>query len=476
MAGTTTQIRAGVVIAGRYRVIDRLGHGGMATVFLAEDTVLSRQVAVKRMHAAAAEGSAERFRREAQLGAALNHPNIVAVYDTLSGPDGVMIAMEYVPGRPLSELITAGALEPQEAIQILRDVADGLDYAHLRGVVHRDVKPANILVRDDGIVKLSDLGVATAAHVSRITATHDVLGTLGYIAPERLDGDAGGPPADIYSLAAVGFEALSGQRPQHGATPAEALSRSLSAPPPDLREAWPQAPAAAAAVLGRGLDPDPERRPMSAGRLIEELETALEPGGGTTVAVRPAKPVTITVSSRSFLRAIAIGGLAAGLAVVIAVLVASGDGGSPTASAPAANAGPDRPGQDSGPAGPTTTTTTTTTTTAPASAAPTAGASGAELNDQGYALTQAGRYEEAIPLLQRAVESFPDGTSDINYAYALFNLGQALRLAGRPDEAIPILEQRLEIPDQRAEVERELVAARAAAAGGEKPKKPKHEE
>jgi eukaryotic-like serine/threonine-protein kinase len=234
-------------------------------------------------------------------------------------------------------------------------------------------------------------------------------------------------------------------------------------------------------VLGRGLDPDPDRRPLSAGRLISELETALEPGGASTVATRPAKPVTITVSSRSLLRAIAIGGLAAGVAVVIAVLVASGDGGSPTASAPAANAGPDRPGegagQSSGDSGPIIeTTTATTTTTAPA---PAPGLSGAELNDQGYALTQAGRYEEAIPLLQRAVESFPNGTSDINYAYALFNLGQALRLAGRPDEAIPILEQRLEIPDQVETVERALAAARAAAAGGEKPKRPKkpnHEE
>jgi serine/threonine-protein kinase len=471
MAGTTIQIRAGVVIAERYRVIDRLGHGGMATVFLAEDMVLSRQVAVKRMHSAAAEGSAERFKREAQLGAALNHPNIVAVYDTLSGPDGVMIAMEYVPGRPLSELIAAGAVEPAEAIQILRDVADALDYAHLRGVVHRDVKPANILIRDDGVVKLSDLGVATAAHVSRITATHDVLGTLGYIAPERLDGEAGGPPADVYSLAAVAFEALSGQMPQRGATPAEALSRSVSEPPPDLREAWPRAPAAAAAVLGRGLDPDPDRRPLSAGRLISELETALEPGGAGAAASRPAKPVTITISSRSLLRATLIGGLAAVVAAVIALLAASGDGGSPTSSEQAANAGPNRSGQDSGPpaeAGSPSTPATPTTTPPPPPAAPATGLSGAELNEQGYALIQQGRYEEAVPVLQRAVDAFPEETSDLNYAYALYNLGNALRLAGRPEEAIPILEQRLQIPDQVSTVKRELAAARAAAGGGKR--------
>jgi eukaryotic-like serine/threonine-protein kinase len=467
MAGTTTQFRAGVVIAGRYRVIDRLGHGGMATVFLAEDQVLSRQVAVKRLHTAVAEGGAARFKREAQLGAALNHPNIVAVYDTLSGPDGVLIVMEYVPGQPLSGLIAVGPMEPGEAIRILRDVASGLDYAHLRGVVHRDVKPANVLVRDDGVVKLTDLGVATAAHVSRITATHDVLGTLGYIAPERLDGEPGGPPADVYSLAAVAFEVLSGQRPQRGATPAEALHRSVAEPPADLREAWPQAPGAAAAVLGRGLDADPDRRPLSAGRLIEELEAALQPGGTVTAADQAPGPVRISVSSGRRLRTALVGALLAVVAGVVALLLAGG-GEEPTTSGPAASAGPDRSSQGPGPSAndSPTTTTATTTTTAPAPPAAAAGLSGAELNDQGYALIQDGRYDEAVPVLQRAVGSFSEGTDDINYAYALFNLGNALRLAGQPEDAIPILEQRLEIRNQRGKVKRELAAARIAAAGG----------
>ena len=412
MAGTTSEIRAGVVIAGRYRIIDRLGHGGMATVFLAEDLVLSRQVAVKRLHTAAAEAGAERFKREAQLGAALNHANIVAVYDTLSGPDGVLIVMEYVPGQPLSGLIAAGAVEPGEAIRILREVARGLDYAHLRGVVHRDVKPSNILVRDDGVVKLSDLGVATAAHVSRITATHDVLGTLGYIAPERLDGEPGGPLADVYSLAAVAFEVLSGQRPQRGATPAEALHRSAAEPPPDLREAWPHAPAAAAAVLGRGLDPDPDRRQPSAGRLIEELEAGLQPSGAAPRRGPPASPVTITVPSRTLLRATLVGALLAVTAGVLALLLAGGDD-SPTSSGPAANAGASRSGQGSGPS------------------------TDAGLNDNdhhdndhragalrsdrgplrrgaqrpGLCADPSGDYEEAVPVLRRAVDSFPEGTT-----------------------------------------------------------------
>ena len=481
MAGTTTQIRAGLVIGDRYRVIDRLGHGGMATVFLAEDLVLSRQVAVKRLHTAAAAASAERFRREAQLGAALNHPNIVAVYDTISGPDGVLIVMEYVPGQPLSALSASGALEPGRVIRILRAVADGLDYAHARGVVHRDVKPANILVRDDGVVKLSDLGVATAAHVSRITATHDVLGTLGYIAPERLDGEAGGPPADVYALAAVAFEVLSGQRPHRGATPAELLRRSASEPPPDLREVWPHAPPPAAAVLGRGLDPDPDRRPLSAGSLIDELDAALERNGAIAAGSRHAKPVTITVSSATLLRAILIGGLLAATGAVIALLLSSGNSGSPTASGPVASAGGHGNGSQPGSGqaigeSSKTTTTTTTPTSAPPPAASTGSASGAQLNDQGYALIQAGSYDEAVAVLRRAVASFPKGTSDLNYAYALYNLGHALRLAGRPEKAIPILEERLQIPNQAATVRQELAAARAEVAGSKQGKKKKKKE
>ena len=467
MAGTTTQIRAGVVIAGRYRVIDRLGHGGMATVFLAEDRVLSRQVAVKRMHAAAAEGSAERFEREAQLGAALNHPNIVAVYDTVSGPDGVLIVMEYVPGQPLSGVIGAGALEPDEAIRILREVARGLDHAHHRGVVHRDVKPANILIRDDGVVKLSDLGVATAAHVSRITATHDVLGTLGYIAPERLDGEPGGPLADVYSLAAVAFEALSGQRPQRGSTPAEALHRSATDPPPDLRETWPLAPAAAAAVLERGLDPDPDRRPPSAGRLIEELEAGLEGSGAAAAARPPAEAVTIHGPVHNAL---------AGDPRRCAARGHGGRHGPPSGRWRRRLADQLGPGREHRPEplrpgpGPRERGERQQPRPPPPAAPST---SGAELNDEGYALIQAGRYEEAVPVLQRAVDSFPAGTTDLTYAYALFNLGHALRLAGRPEEAIPILERRLEIPNQVETVERELAAARAAAAGGKEPREPK---
>jgi eukaryotic-like serine/threonine-protein kinase len=258
MSFARTELPVDHMLVGRYRIADRLGAGGMAVVFLAEDTVLDRWVAIKRLRAAAPEHSAERFDREAKLGAWLNHPNLVTIYDTLSDEDGVLIVMEYVPGRALSQLIEHRRLEPGRAVATLWGVAAALDHAHAHGVVHRDVKPSNVLIRDDGVVKLADLGVATAAHVSRITTVSDVVGTLAYIAPERLEGEEkAGPPADVYSLAAVAFESLSGRRAQQASGPAEILEIASSRPPPELRDAWRKAPPAAAEVLRRGLSADP---------------------------------------------------------------------------------------------------------------------------------------------------------------------------------------------------------------------------
>jgi serine/threonine-protein kinase len=473
----TSEIQPDTLLAGRYRVMDRLGSGGMATVFLAEDTVLGRQVAVKRLHAAAPEDSAKRFVREARLGASLNHPNIVSVFDTVSTPQGLLIVMEYVPGTALSALVARGPLEPARAVEVLRGVAGALDHAHSHGVVHRDVKPANVLIRDDGAVKLADLGVATAAHVSHVTTATDIVGTLAYIAPERLDGDEiAGPPVDIYSFAAVAFEALTGEHAQRGTTPLEVLQGASRGPPRDLHDAWEDAPPEAAEVLRRGLSPDPAERPGSASELVGALESALEPladlpASPTPPAAVPAEQppteVTVNVPRPGRIAAVAaILAVAAIAAVVIGVSLAGEDGsdGGPRAERPSAggDGATERPPADDGDA------------SGESGGAEVEGAGGGRgvgdpaagtaLNEKGYALIQQGRYEEAVPVLERAVESFPEGTTDLDYAYALYNLGNALRLSGQPEDAIPILKQRLEIPDQVSTVQRELAAARAEAA------------
>ena len=493
----------------------------MASVLLCEDERLGRQVAVKRLHADSPGDVEQRFNREAKLGASLNHPNLVTVFDTATDDEGVLIAMEYVDGHPLSRLLRHGPLRPEEVSRMVSELGDALDHAHAQGVVHRDVKPGNVLIREDGVTKLADLGIATASDGTRITRSGTVLGTAAYMAPEQLDGRGAGAPADIYALAAIAFEALGGRKPREGRTPMEIAHKIASDPAPDLRDAWPKAPKAAAEVLKRGMAFDPEDRPASAGELARELADALQekpeqtaptrrlsrrkaaaaaapaaaaaaaaaaPAAAAAAPARPEprdptasrEPASTAPPSRARSSgrrrpgagaiALALIFIALAVATIAGAVLSGGDDEGSTPSAdrtPAEPAKPDKakkkepkakeePKEEPAPAAPAP---------APAEEEPPAGgsATGAELNEQGFALMSQGRYDEAIPVLQQAVDSFPPGTSDLNYAYALFNLGKSLRLAGRPDEAIPILEQRLEIPNQTETVKQELKLAKQQA-------------
>ena len=537
----------GSLLDGRYRVLRHLGSGGMASVLLCEDERLGRQVAVKRLHADSPVDVERRFKREARLGASLNHPNLVSVFDTATDDEGVLIVMEYVQGHPMSRLLRHGPLRPEEVCRIVRDLGAALDHAHAHGVVHRDVKPSNILIREDSVTKLADLGIATASDHTPITRSGVVLGTAAYMAPEQLDGRGADPPADIYALAAIAFEALSGKKPREGRTPVEIAHSIATKGPPDLREAWPRAPAAVARMLQRGMALKPEDRPASAGELARSLEEALAEGpetrppsrrfarrrgaaaagaagagagaGVAAAAGRPGAkqlPAPATTghprgdgppgssgppTTRRPLRAAGTGGrrprlAALALALVFVALAAAAivggatsggddENSSPSADrTPTAPAKPDRAkknqkakedGADEAPAqsapaepapaepAPAEPAPSTSAPQGEGQAVTTDAASGAALNDQGFRLMNQGRYAEAIPILQRAADSFPAGTSDVNYAYSLFNLGKSLRLAGRPDEAIPILEQRLRINNQTETVRQELELAKQQA-------------
>ena len=289
--GTTDQ-------APRYREIERLGAGGMATVTLAEDTLLGREVALKRVHSTGDPHGSLRLKREALVGASLNHPNLVSVYDAETQDDGdVVIVMEYVEGETLSAVLRAGGrMRPEEAVRILEGVAAALDAIHARGIVHRDVKPANILLGRDGAVKLADLGVADVADRTNITSSGALVGSFSYMAPEQLDGASPSPGMDVYALAAVAFEMLAGQKARPESNPL-ALAHAISTqPPPDLRDAWPQAPAAAAAVLKRGMAADPQNRPATPGELVGRLREALAPGSTQPAGrrLRPTPPARAT--------------------------------------------------------------------------------------------------------------------------------------------------------------------------------------
>ena len=273
------------LFAGRYRAVRRLGAGGTATVFLARDERLEREVAVKRLHGAEVTAeTALRLQREARIMASLRHPNLVTVFDMVTDADDLLLIMEYVQGRTLAEVFACGPLEWERTLALLTPVAAALDEVHRDGVVHRDLKPSNILVASNGVVKVADLGLATAAEITRITPPGAILGTPAYMAPEQARPGRCTQAVDIYALATIAFEALSGARPRAGRTVLAILAQATQEPPADLRKHRPGTPAAVAEALMRGMSPDPQDRQTSASQLLAELAAGFEAGGGDRAA------------------------------------------------------------------------------------------------------------------------------------------------------------------------------------------------
>lgn len=288
----------------RYLEIATLGAGGMARVVLAEDRVLGRRVALKRLRLSSDDPrNLMRFRREALVGASLSHSNLVSIYDVIDSEDGdAVIVMEYVRGETLrSALQKSGRLSPSEALRVLNGLAAALDAIHARGIVHRDVKPENVLLGAEGIVKLADLGIASVPDHTRITTAGTVLGSFRYMAPEQLTEGPATHAIDIYALAAVAFEALSGRQARREPNPM-ALAHAISAqPPPDLRDAWPAAPAGAAKVLTDGMCRDPAGRPSTAGELVSRLKVALEPADTLSMSRALLRPGTSAAAASAVL-------------------------------------------------------------------------------------------------------------------------------------------------------------------------------
>lgn len=261
------------VLGGRYRLTSRIAGGGMGEVWQAQDEVLGRGVAVKILRREYADDHTflERFRAEARHTANLSHPNIAAVYDFGNGSKedsgSPFLVMEHVPGQPLSAMVADGALPADRTLDIVGQAALGLQAAHDAGVIHRDVKPGNILVTPDGQVRITDFGIARATNSVPLTQTGAIMGTAYYISPEQASGESVTPASDIYSLGIVAYECLTGRRPFAGDTPVSVALAQVRDEPPALPGSL---PSPVRDLVMRMLAKDPADRPASAGELGRE--------------------------------------------------------------------------------------------------------------------------------------------------------------------------------------------------------------
>lgn len=440
-------ISPGARLKDRYRLERLIGRGGMASVWLASDEVLERPVAIKVLSDAIASDPEflARFRREARVAAGLTHPNLVGIFDYAEGSERPYLVMEHVAGGTLAKRIADGVHVDCE--RLARELLGALDHIHAAGIVHRDVKPQNILFAEDGGTRLIDFGIALPSDATALTRTGNLLGTARYIAPEVMRGGSATERSDLYSCGVVLRDCVG----DGGRGALELLVARLASEDPVERPSSARAAAALIGIAPSRLDGPTERLDHDAvGEPTREwrLDTETRPP-------RTAPPMSLP---RGWVR------LAAALAAVVAVAAAAvalsggwdGGGDEPggRTAAAAGKGASEGTGKDAHGAAPAA------TVPEPAGEEP-AAASG--LNEQGYALIQEGRPEEAVPVLEQAVRSFPAGTEDLDYAYALFNLGNALRLSGRPEDAIPVLERRLAIPNQTSVVRQELQAARLEA-------------
>jgi predicted Ser/Thr protein kinase len=266
------------VLAGRYQLGPILGRGGMATVYRGTDLLLGRDVAVKVL-SASAEADPDfvaRFRREARAAASLNHPNVVSVFDTGSDGDTHFIVMEYVEGATLAEVLReGGALAPRRAAEIAEAICTALEAAHERGLVHRDIKPGNVMVTPSGDVKVMDFGIARSAASESFTRPGTVLGTAWYLSPEQARGQPADARSDLYSVGCVLYEMLTGRPPFVGESPVAIAYQHVSERAPRLIRIDPEIPAALDAVARKALAKDPARRYQSARDMRAALDAAL---------------------------------------------------------------------------------------------------------------------------------------------------------------------------------------------------------
>lgn len=452
----------------RYTDPTRIGRGAMGEIYCATDTALGRPVAVKLLARRYAEDVAirARFTREALAAARLSSaPHVVTIYDVGEWCGRPYIVMEYLRGGSLADVLARdGAQPPGRALAWLEQAARALDAAHRSGVVHRDVKPANLLLDDGGNVYVADFGIASAAGMDSLTQTGTVLGTAGYLAPEQAQGQRTTAASDRYAFGVVAWELLTGERPFAADSLTAEAAAHVTQPVPSVCELEPSLPCELDPVFERALAKDPAARYPTCAEFVADLRAALDAAAGRTQVLTPATPPPYLPPRRRrrasrFVPLLALLALAAIAGGIAAAVISRGSSKTPVAHQPTIRTI-------------TLGRTVVQTVTVPAPAVPASTAPAAPvttatssdphaLNDQAWALMQRGDFNDALPLLLQAVPQLQGaGPGDPYEAYANFNLGYTLVQLGRCREAVPYLEAAKRLEPDRHEVRDVLKQAR----------------
>jgi predicted Ser/Thr protein kinase len=461
------------ILPPRFRHPELIGRGGMGDIYRATDSVLGRVVAIKILAERYAQDASvrERFTREALSAARLSgEPNTVTIYDVGEQDDRPYIVMEHLSGGSLDdELRKGGAQPPERVFSWLEEAARALDAAHREGVVHRDVKPANLMLDGEGNVHVADFGIASSAGMESLTMTGTVLGTAGYLSPEQAQGERAGPASDRYALAIVAWELLTGRRPFESESATAEAAAHVNAPIPAVSAAG-DLPRELDPVFERALAKDASHRYGTAGEFVAALRSAFSDAAGSTSEIPVVVPPTAATRP---LRGVEQGEPSAyqphvpaarnAWPLLAVLLLAGAVGGALLAYFVTRND-----------AAPTTvvtriqrvttqgrittvekpvTVTTTASRPATAAAATPADPSGAALNNAGFKKMQAGDYEGALPLLERAVQKL-QGTKSLDEAYADYNLAFTRFQLGNCDSVLDLLDRSESIQGQRAEIDR----------------------
>ncbi|MDQ2984575.1 MAG: serine/threonine protein kinase [Actinomycetota bacterium] len=466
------------ILPERYRSPKRIARGGMGEIYWATDATLGRAVAVKLLAERYSQDDAirQRFTREALAAARLSgEQNIVTIFDVGEWSGRPFIVMEYLSGGSLDDrLRDSGAQEPAQALDWLEDAGAALDAAHRHGVVHRDVKPANLLLDRADKVHVADFGIARAAGLDSLTMTGTVLGTAGYLSPEQARGELATDASDRYALAVVAFELLSGRRPFESESITAEAAAHVNAPIPSIHELCENLPPQLDRVFGKAMAKDPAARYPTAAELAADLRHALAeaagsttelaqvvaPGGGPPVDAMPARSGRPGGQPRRPPVLLALGGLLLGagaLGAILAALLVGGDDRKRGAGATGV-----KTIVKTGPGSTVTERITTTTKTAGPPPPPTTTPSGGKpslgearrLVDQSTGRIRSGDYAGALPVAQRALSGL-QGSGDIYEAYANYNIGTSLIHLGRCGEGLPYLDRSQAIQGHRSEFDRD---------------------